>query len=94
MPANSGFNGKTISKNHKPSTITNLFPNERKGSLDVDVLKKLGMKKKVLDEDNFLFFYQLILPICDPKKSGVEDDPQKAYYSQVECWSNNYVYSI
>ena len=49
-------NGEKILKHRKPLTLTNLFPKERKGSLDVDVLKKLGMKKKVLDEDNFLFF--------------------------------------
>ena len=41
-----------------------------------------------------LFFYQLLLPICDPKRSDIDNDPRKPFYSQVESFSNLYAYSI
>lgn len=37
-----------------------------------------------------LFFYQLLLPICDPKKSGIPGDPRKPFYSEVCKFSNTY----
>ena len=42
------------------ATLENLFPEQRKGSLDVDMLKKLGMKKTTVTECDPLFFYQLL----------------------------------
>jgi len=74
--------------------VGNLFPKERLGSLDADILKHLGMCKRVLDEKNFLFFYQLVLPICDTERSGIKDDVRLPYYSQVEKWSNLYAYQL
>ena len=50
------------------------------------------MNAKVTETENFLFFYQLILPICDTKKSGIDDDPRMSYYSAVERWS--YFYAV
>eukprot|EP00957_Ditylum_brightwellii_P155215 11816341-Ditylum_brightwellii.AAC.1 len=35
-----------------------------------------------------LFFYQLILPICNPGMLGIEDDPRLAYYTEVERFTN------
>ena len=52
------------------------------------------MKKKVMDEKDCLFFYQLILPICDPSLSGVADDPRKSFYTEVERFSNLYAAQI
>ena len=52
------------------------------------------MCKRVLDEKNFLFFYQLVLPICDTERSGIKDDVILPYYSQVEKWSNLYAYQL
>ena len=72
------------------TSLKDLFPKSRLGCLDVDVLRELGMNAKVMETDNFLFFYQLILPICDTKKSGIDDDPRMSYYSAVERWSNFY----
>ena len=37
-----------------------------------------------------LFFLQLILPICDPARSGVTSDPRKAFYSEVTNFTNLY----
>ena len=52
------------------------------------------MNAKVIETENFLFFYQLILPICDTKKSGIDDDPRMSYYSAVERWSNFYAVNL
>jgi len=47
-----------------------------------------------MDTNDFLFFYQFLLPICDTSKSGIEDDPRLLYYSNVEEWSNIYIFKI
>jgi len=39
-----------------------------------------------------LFFLQLILPMCDPAKSGLRNDPRMGYYNQVLNFSNLYKY--
>lgn len=49
---------------------TKLFPTSRLGSLDKGILKKLGMKRKILETNNFLFFYQLTLLICGELWAG------------------------
>ena len=36
------------------------------------------------------FFWQLLLPIHDPKRSGIEDDPRMPFYHNVAKWSNSY----
>ena len=45
------------------ANMENRFPDCRKGSLDIEVLPKLGMKKKVLTDKDYLFCYQLLLPM-------------------------------
>ena len=37
-----------------------------------------------------LFFFQLLLPLCDPKHSGIPSDPRKPYYTEVTKFSNHY----
>jgi hypothetical protein len=37
-----------------------------------------------------LFFLQLLLPIADPKQSGIPDDPREAFYSKGSRFSNLY----
>lgn len=70
---------------HSGAMDGNLFPEERLGSLDADILKRhLGMSKRILDEKKFLFFYQLILPIYDAEMSGVNKDKRLPYYSYIE----------
>ena len=76
------------------TSLKDSFPKSRLGCLDVDVLRELGMNSKVTETDNFLFFYQLILPICDTKKSGIDGDPRMSYYSAVESWSNLYAVQL
>eukprot|EP00957_Ditylum_brightwellii_P042151 3192495-Ditylum_brightwellii.AAC.1 len=37
-----------------------------------------------------LWFYQLTLPMCEIKKSGIRKEPRQSYYSIVETWTNIY----
>lgn len=64
-----------------------MFPKERGGSPSKDNLAKLGMDAgRVLEEDGApdgLFFEQPPLPMCDPSKSGVKDDPRLPIHSTV-----------
>ena len=70
------------------ATKDNVFPSERLGSLDGDLLVKMGLtKERVLDCDA-LFFHQLLLPMCRPSKSGIEQDPRKGFYDDVEGFTN------
>ena len=76
------------------ATPDNLFPSVRSSSLDVEVLKKLGMNSdRICDEDalpDALFFFQLLLPMCNPAMSGIDSDPRKAFYTEVTRCSNLY----
>ena len=65
------------SKRRSGSTQENLFPDERKGRLDDALLKEMGLTRTRLLEGDALFFFQLLFPICDPKRSGIENDPRK-----------------
>ena len=72
------------------ATKDNLFPDERIGSLDGDLLKKMGLTKERMKEGDALFFHQLLLPMCRPEKSGINGDPRKGFYEDVENFSNAY----
>ena len=78
------------------ATSHNMFPKETEGSLDANMLTKLGldedrMGKNVNDVDS-LFFLQLILPICCPEYSGIKGDPRISYYHDVERHTNGSKY--
>ena len=79
-------------KHRRGATTANMFPKEMEGSLDAAILENMGLTKermgltgKVVDA---LFFYQLILPMCNPLNSGIKDDPRKSYYFDVEMHTN------
>ena len=40
------------------------------------------------------FFWQLLFPICDPKRSGIPDDPQLPFYTEVERWTTKYAATL
>ena len=65
-----------------------LFPKSWLGFLDVNVLKKLGLSSSTVKTNDFLFFLQLILPMCDPERSRINGDGRLAYYSKLDEWSN------
>jgi len=52
------------------------------------------MSKKIMETNDCLYFYQLLLPICDTSKSCIEDDPWSSYYNNTEEWSNIYAVKI
>jgi hypothetical protein len=70
------------------------FPESRRGKLDEHLLSQLGLTAERMTSCDALFFYQLLLPMCDPTKSGITNDPRKAFYSRVETFTNWYAYSI
>ena len=47
-------------------------------------MKKLGLTQHIIRERDFLFFYQIIFPLCDTLLSGIWEDKQIQYYSEVE----------
>lgn len=90
------YNGCTSSEltSRSGATSTNLFPDERKGRLDYDLLKKMGLTKTRLLQNDALFFKQLLHPMCDPARSGINNDPRNAYYTKIEMWSAKYAAMI
>ena len=70
------------------------FPTSRHGCLDVDKLKKMGLTKERMVNGDALFFYQLLLPICSPKKSGIPNDPRTPFYSEATNFTNLYACTI
>ena len=68
------------------------MPDSRKGKLDALVFRKHGLTKERMKNDDALFFLQMILPICDPKKSGIEDDDRMPFYTVLRPHSNTYAF--
>jgi len=89
-----GWKPEVETKYRSGATKDNLFPQERRGELDGVLLKKMGLtKNRVKEGDNApdaLFFYQLLLPIHAPEKSGIENDPRKGFYTDVTRHTNCY----
>ena len=82
-------------QHRRGATTANMFPKEMEGCLDAGILAKLGLTKTRMGlsggmdaEVDALFFYQLILPICNPQFSGIQEDPRKSYYQEVERCTN------
>ncbi len=77
------------------ATSEDMFPELRKGELDGNLLETLGLTRERMVKGDVLFFHQLLLPMCDPTMLGsIADNPRKAFYSQVETFSNLYAIYI
>jgi hypothetical protein len=76
------------------ATSADMFPQSRRGCLDAVLLRRLGLTKKRIEDRDALFFFQLLFPLCDPKRSGYRGDPRMAFYSEIENYSNTYAFSI
>ena len=91
-----GWKSKKKSGARDGATPDNLFPEVRASSLDGEVLTKLGLTRdRVIGPDGMpdaLFFFQLLLPMCDTSKSGISNDPRKNFYCDVTRFSNLYKY--
>ena len=88
--------GKTWANNsfRDGSTKAEPFPESRHGKLDSQLLLWMVLTTEWMTTCDALLFYQLLLPMCDPTKSGITADPRKALYSKVEGFTNSYAYSI
>ena len=73
------------------ATKEDLKPKSRKGSLDVEVLKKLGLDATRVERDP-LFFLTCLLPICDPQRSGIEGDNRMPFFTHARACTN--IYSV
>ena len=92
-----GWHSNRFQNNRSGANPANLFPKERESTLDIDLFCRLGltedrMESKVTGLPDALFFLQLLLPICDPSKSGIEKDPRQGFYPDVVKFSNYYKY--
>lgn len=93
------YNGWTNhgTQHRRGATTSNMFPEEMKGCLDADILAKFGLNEnrmgKTGEDTDALFFYQLILPICNPQFSGIENDTRMSYYHEVERFTNGSKFS-
>ena len=70
------------------------IPEERKGRLSAEQLRKYGITKDRVKECDALFFRQLILPLCDTSLSGIENDERKNFYCECEIDSNTHASKI
>ena len=87
-----GWKNPGTQQHRRGATTANMFPKEMEGCLDAEILAKLGLNEGRMGktgETDALFFYQLILPICNPQHSGVKDDPRKSYYHDIEGYTNS-----
>jgi hypothetical protein len=80
----------TTNSYRKYVTDEEMFPKERKGFLDAEKLRALGLSKARMKDCDALFFYQLLFPIGDPKRSGVEGDLRMPFYTDVTGFTNIY----
>ena len=70
------------------------FPPEHKGCLEKDVLRDLGLTKHRMVVQDDIFFYQILLPICDVNNYGIVDDTRQNYFNDVETFSVCYAFDI
>ena len=72
------------------ATQSNLKPASRKGCLDANVLRKHGMTSTRMQDEDALFFYQMIFPICNPKNSGIDGDNRMPFFTFAASCTNIY----
>ena len=58
------------------------------------MLRNLCLTKHRMVVHDSLFFYELLLPICDVNNSGIIDYTRQNYFSDVENFSSLYVFVI
>ena len=87
-----GFDNGNSTSYRRGATTSNLFPKEMLGELDADILERLGLSENRMKEVDPLFFFQLLLPLCDTAKSGIANDPRRSYYTELSKFTNSYAY--
>eukprot|EP00956_Cyclotella_meneghiniana_P037933 scaffold146895_cov36-Cyclotella_meneghiniana.AAC.1 len=74
-----------------PATARDLKPKARGGKLNVERLKTYGINDDTINSP--IHFYNLLLPIHDPTKSGIKDYGRMPFYSRVAQCTNLYAMS-
>jgi hypothetical protein len=69
------------------ATQDNLFLPGRKGCLDNKLLQKYGLTEQCMQSCYALFFHQLLLPICAPKRLGIANNECVGYYVKIMYWT-------
>eukprot|EP00536_Pseudo-nitzschia_multiseries_P005353 jgi/Psemu1/12394/gm1.12394_g len=87
---NLGWKAEEGKYKYQSGTATELFPSNRKGSLDKEKLHRYGLTADRIREKNALFFYQLVLPLHYSSMSGVHGDKRKSFYPLVTSYINIY----
>ena len=54
--------------------------------------KNIGLTTTKMNKEDALFFYHLVLPICNPDKSGIKGYLRLSSYHQVLQYTNYYAY--
>jgi hypothetical protein len=65
-----------------------LKPADRKGSLDANRLRAHGLSAERMKSGDPLFFLQLLLPICNPMHSGLDDDGRMPFFGACTTHTN------
>jgi hypothetical protein len=71
------------------ATKDNLKPADRKGCLDANHLRAHWLMTKRMKSHPF-FFLQLLLPICDPKRSRIDGDGRMPFFSAATIHTNEF----
>jgi hypothetical protein len=81
---------ESSNNSHRTMCVTdgNLFPEEQKGCLAAQKLRAFGLNKKHMKDCDALFFYQLLFPIGDPKRSGVQGDRRMPFTTPQMSWAS------
>jgi hypothetical protein len=86
-----GFDGDEFTWNtyrRVGATAENIKPPERGPKLDVPLLQKHGINSNTINSP--LHFYQLLLPLCDPSKSGIHGDGRMPFWVNAADCTNIY----
>ena len=71
-----------------------VFPDNYRTKLDGPLLKKMGLTRERMEEGDALFFHQLLVPFVEPSRSGIPDDPRRAFYTDVAKYTNTYAFGM
>lgn len=88
-----GWNGDDFSRRtyvRGNATAECIKPSDRVGVLDINKLKKFGINSDTMHSP--IHWYQLLLPIADPSKSGIEDDGRIPFFTTARQCTNIYAY--
>ena len=76
------------------ASFKNLMPDSRKGKFDAGLLATMGLTHSRMKKIDAIFFYQLLLPMCNPARSGTLHEPRPPFYGEVEKFSQIYAIRI